>query len=206
MNEPNKTIEELVQQSNRGNETARRELFELMYERFRVLSRKMLRRFPGVKRWEQTDDLWQNAGVKLWQSIAKVTIHDARHFHSLAALHIRRELIQLTRHYYGPRGVGSNHASHDSGTDGTQDQDRSFAPLGKDDTYEPGNLAMWTEFHREIEKLPEEERETFDLIWYQGIPQAEVAKLLDVSLRTVKRRWQSARLSLSKMLNHQLPE
>jgi RNA polymerase sigma-70 factor (ECF subfamily) len=52
-----------------------------------------------------------------------------------------------------------------------------------------------------VDRLPDDERETFQLIWYQGLTQAEVAALVDVSLRTVKRRWQSARLHLSALLD-----
>jgi len=35
-----------------------------------------------------------------------------------------------------------------------------------------------------------------NLIYYEGLGQSEVAELLGVSVRTVKRRWQSARFHL----------
>lgn len=57
-----------------------------------------------------------------------------------------------------------------------------------------------------MEGLPEEEREIFDLLWYQGLTQAEAANLLNISDRTVKRRWQSARLLLHDRLGGQLPD
>ncbi len=46
----------------------------------------------------------------------------------------------------------------------------------------------------------------FDLLWYQQLSQAEAAQLLNVSERTVKRRWASARLKLHDALGGQSPE
>jgi hypothetical protein len=39
-----------------GDDSARSALIECACERLTLLTRKMLRQFPGVKRWEQTDD------------------------------------------------------------------------------------------------------------------------------------------------------
>jgi RNA polymerase sigma factor (sigma-70 family) len=71
---------------------------------------------------------------------------------------------------------------------------------------QPDRLAAWTEFHEQVERLPEEEREVFSLLWYKGLSQAEAAEVLGVSDRTIKRRWQSARLHLHEALGGQLPE
>ncbi len=71
--------------------------------------------------------------------------------------------------------------------------------------YDPGRLAEWTGFHAQVEALPEEEREVFDLLFYQGLPQAEAAAVLGVSERTIKRRWQAARLALHEALGGRLP-
>ena len=67
-------------------------------------------------------------------------------------------------------------------------------------------MAAWAEFHRQAELLPDEEREVFDLLWYQGLSQSEASELLQVSERTVKRRWQSARLYLHNALHGELPD
>jgi RNA polymerase sigma-70 factor (ECF subfamily) len=53
--------------------------------------------------------------------------------------------------------------------------------------------------------LPAQERELFDLLWYQGLNQTEAADLLGVCVRTVKRRWQSARLLLGRALGEDVP-
>ena len=52
---------------------------------------------------------------------------------------------------------------------------------------------------------PEEEQAVFDLIWYQGFSQEEVALSLGVDVRTVRRRWRAARLALSDALDGEPP-
>ena len=67
-------------------------------------------------------------------------------------------------------------------------------------TYEPSRMAEWQDFHARVGKLPDEEREVFDLLWYHELSQEEAGAMLDVSVRTVRRRWRSARLLLHDVL------
>ncbi len=186
-----------------GDEAARKELINCACERLTRLTRKMLRNYPRVRRWELTDDVLQNAAMRLYRSLADVRPASVADFFRLAALNIRRELCDLARHYYGPQGGGAKHATPartrnvDSG---------SRDPLEQSDpSGDPNRLAAWSEFHQQIEALPEDEREMFDLLWYQGLSQAEAAELLHTSVRTIKRRWQSARLKLHEALKGELP-
>jgi RNA polymerase sigma factor (sigma-70 family) len=57
-----------------------------------------------------------------------------------------------------------------------------------------------------VEALPDKEREIFDLLWYQGLSQSEAADALEVDLRTIKRRWRSARIMIYEALDGQSPE
>ena len=74
--------------------------------------------------------------------------------------------------------------------------DRAPAEPATEGWREPQHLAVWEEFHERAAALPDEEGAVFDLIWYNGLSQAEAAEVLNVSLSTVKRRWQAARLRL----------
>src|SRR5690349_10324078 len=94
-----------------GDPAARSALLEHACERLQRLARKMLKGFAGVQRWEQTDDVLQNALVRLWTSLQHVRPRSVREFYGLATLQIRRELLDLARHYYGPEGLGAQHAS-----------------------------------------------------------------------------------------------
>ncbi len=164
----------------------------------------MLRSYPRIHRWEETSDVMQNASLRLYRSLAEVRPDGVVEFLRLAALNIRRELLDLAKHYYGPQGQGAHHATQEHHPDSSGGNWIDRNPGDADD--DPGRLAAWTEFHRQAETLPEEEREIFDLLWYQGLSQAEAAALLNVSDRTVKRRWQSARLLLHDRLGGQLPD
>ena len=188
-----------------GDESARQDLLQCVCGRLERLTRKMLGSWPRVHRWEETGDVMQNSLVRLSRSLVEAKPARAVDFFRLAALHIRRELCDLAKHYYGPRGIGASHATvawkppcDSQSTDST-----AWEPLGAEE--DPANLAAWAEFHDQVERLPEEDREVFDLLWYQELSQAVAAELLGVSERTVKRRWAAARLRLHKVLGEILP-
>jgi RNA polymerase sigma-70 factor (ECF subfamily) len=197
-------IQGLLDRLRAGDESARKELLNSACERLTRLTRKMLRSYPRLKRWEQTDDVAQNAVLRLYRALGDVRPASAADFFRLAALNIRRELFDLAKHYYGPRGPGTKHAS--VGERQTAEGDAPTAHEPADGGGGPDRLAAWTEFHRQVEQLPDEDREIFDLLWYQGLSQAEAASLLNVSERTVKRRWQSARLKIYEALQGELPD
>ena len=174
----------------KGNAEARNEVIDHACERLRRLTRKMLRGYPRVRRWSETDDVLQNAMLRLHRSLAEIQPESAAQFYGLAAAQIRRELIDLARHYYGAQGQGARHH-----TDGG-----SLAEAKPDVNVAPETLATWTGFHEEVEGLPAEQRDVVSLLWYEGLTQPEAAELLNISLATLKRRWQAARLTLSKKL------
>jgi RNA polymerase sigma factor (sigma-70 family) len=187
-----------------GDEAARDELLSRSCDRLRRLTRKMLRGFPGVRRWEQTDDVLQNASLRLCSALREVRPPTAADFFRLAAAAIRRELLDLARRHAGAHGLGANHNSLAAAPGGAADasaNDLRFA----DTTNDPDQLDAWSEFHRAADALPAEAREIFDLLYYQGVSQLEAAAILGVSERTVKRRWQSARLQLHGALEGRMP-
>lgn len=171
-----------------GDPTALDGLLRHAADRLERLARHMLRSHPAVQRWAQTDDVLQGALVRLTRALQALRPASSRQFFALAAQQLRRELIDLARHYYGAEGVGANHAS------GSHVVDPS------DQTHDPDHLADWSAIHEHIEQLPEEERAVVDLLFYQGLPQAEAAAILNVTVRTVQRRWQSALLRLHRVL------
>ena len=137
-------------------------------------------------------------------ALGEVPLLTVADFFRLAAAQIRRELIDLARRLFRPlkawmptMPVSPARARLAPGSP------KRLNPA--DTTHDPGRLAGWTDFHREIEALPAIEREAFDLLFYQGLSQLEAAALLDVSERTIKRRWQAARLRLVQALGGKMP-
>lgn len=150
----------------------------------------MMRTNQRVGRWAETDDVLQNSLMRLHRSLAEVRPESARQFYGLATTHIRRELIDLARKHFGAGGIGANHH-----TDG------GIATENKSDDAEPESVEAWAKFHEQVEALPEPEREVVNLLWYEEMTQPEAAEVLDISLATLKRRWQSARIRLSETLD-----
>jgi RNA polymerase sigma factor (sigma-70 family) len=181
----------LVQRLPIDGPTGRAALIARTCERLRRHAHRMLKIFPVVARWEQTDDVLQNALVRLCRALEAVTPENARHFYSLAERQIHWELLDLAARHKGPQGFAANHHTDSTGGAVARQPDPSD---------EPQTVAEWTKFHSQIEQLPEEEREVFGLLWYHGLSQEQAAEVLGVSVRTVKRRWQNARLALARSL------
>jgi RNA polymerase sigma-70 factor (ECF subfamily) len=186
-----------------GDASAREELLNVACERLSQLTRTMLRDYRRLKRWEETDDVLQNALVRLYRALQGVTPGSLRDFYGLAALQIRRELIDLARHYYGPEGAAGKHQSIEAEATAQGSQPPAYEQAGL--TQNPDRLAAWGEFHAQVNALPGEEREVFDLLWYQGLTHADAAELLGVATKTVQRRWHSACRKLHAALGGELP-
>jgi RNA polymerase sigma-70 factor (ECF subfamily) len=186
-------VQKLLDQLKSGNQDASRQLLDVTMERLRNLSRKILADHPSVQRWEEIDDLVQNSSLRLWMALEKHHPPTPLDYFRLAAAVIRRELIDLTRRYFGPMGLGANQAKS-----WNQDGSHGAAPvdLMPDSTYDPVKLGNWSEFHAYIENLPEEEQTLFDLLWYQGLTLDDAAEAIGSSERTVRRRWRAARVAL----------
>jgi len=168
-----------------GDESARNELISHSCERLKSLARKMMKPFSRLYRWEETDDVFQDAMLRLHRSLEDVKPESVAQFFALAATQIRRTLLDMARHYYGPEGPGTYDHVNIAGSD------------------EPANPKEWVGFYEVLDTLPEEERLTVDLLWFEGLTQAEAALALGVSERTIRRRWFSARYLLHKVLRHE---
>lgn len=200
-----------------GDLSARDELIAHSCNRFLALTRKMLNRYPRLRNWEESGDVAQNALLRLRRALEQVQPASCREFFGLATVQISRELLDLTRHYYGrKKSDGLGGAPNDAagrvaaaiaqgmqGDGGTGDFQGNPVDDNADD---PFKLAAWNEFHEAVQKLPVNEREVFELLWYQGLSQEEAAELLCCDRSTVKRRWRGARTSLHGALRGWLPD
>jgi RNA polymerase sigma factor (sigma-70 family) len=180
-----------------GDLAAREEMLRAVRARLERLARKMLRRFPDVGRWEETGDLLHNSLLRLLRALQKVEPNSVRDFFGLAAEQMRRELLDLARHYRGRHAFGASAAKRP----GNDSKSRVLDP--PDSTDDPDELEQWCAFHEAVATLPVEQREVVGLIYYHGWTQAEVAEQLGVSKRTVQRHWNAAILRLHDWLKDQ---
>jgi RNA polymerase sigma factor (sigma-70 family) len=183
-------LEACVDRLEAGDAAARDDLITFACNRMEQIARRMLKRFPNVRRWDETGDVVQNAAIRLYRSLAKVTPRDAKGFLGLAAVQIRRELIDLARKYAGPESHAANCETNFHRLDGEY---RAKVDDAADLAETKEQLARWSALHEAAEKLPPEEKELFDLVWYMGLDQQEAANMLGCSVRTIKRRWDSVK-------------
>lgn len=158
----------------------------------RDLAHRMLRGFPSVRRWEETDDIVQAALIRFHTSMRSITVESPLHMQRLAALQIRRELLNLAERY---RRDSSHAANHES----CQGELPAVASGS-----ETPSLEEWAQFHRSVEGLPDSVMETFDLIWYAGLSQQQAADHLKISLRQCQRRWTTAKLMIAQQVSPDL--
>lgn len=175
-------------------------LIDHSFEILRKMVRRMLKSFPNVHRWEDTDDVLQISALRFHKAISKNSPDSPKHFFRLAGVLIRQTLIDLSRKHSRSNGYGANHDTN------VGIELRAVATPRSGQREEPYGLMDWADFHRQIEQLPEKEREVFDLLWYGGLSQSEAAMILGLEIRTIQRRWRQARILLHQRRSGVCPD
>jgi RNA polymerase sigma-70 factor (ECF subfamily) len=186
-----------------GDLTARDRIIELCGNRLRILAHRMLSAFPNVRRWDDTDDVFQNAVMRLHRTLGQVPISSPRQITALAATELHRELLDLARKHAGRMSFAANHATNLPGSDGRAGDVRP--PVIGDMAVPQESLDRWTQFHNAILNLPSDLREVFHLVWYLDADQRTIAHLTACSERTVRTRWLEARKAIRTALDGQRP-
>lgn len=190
-------IEDCLRRLSAGDQAARAELMSFVGERMRLLAHRMLASYPVVRRFDDTDDVVQNALLRLHRALETVAPESPERLLGLAALQVRRELIDLARTYAGPE----SHASHhDSDSLRIDDRVASRVASAASPAEPLQHLDRWTQLHEAVAGLPPEERQLFELAWYLGLQRMEAARILGCSLRTINRRWTRVKEALRKAL------
>jgi RNA polymerase sigma-70 factor (ECF subfamily) len=153
----------------------------------------LYRRYPRLTRPPLNlvaDELLSAVVERLLKALRHARPPTTRQFFALACQHIRWELNEMARRL---------------------DQQPPVAELRDD--LAPASAAtsasgLSTDARRilaAIEDLPEDEREAFDLVRIQGLPQAEAAEVLGTSTSTINRRLQRALRRLATALADMCP-
>lgn len=166
-----------------GRPNAAEPTFKKIVAKVELFARAMLKKFPRVGRFVDLDDVVQSTLVRLLAALRGVRPNSRQHFYALANELIRRELLDLVKHYYGPRGHGTHVGRVVIGAGAGE-----HAPAAPGD----GELDRIAAFHEAVAGLPTEEREAVGLTYYHDWKQAAIADLFGVSVRTVQRWLDSA--------------
>jgi RNA polymerase sigma-70 factor (ECF subfamily) len=198
------SLQDCIERLQAGDRSARDELIRRSCARLRKLVAKMMQKYGRLRRWEETDDVLQSALCRLLRALESVPIDSADQFFSLAAVQIRRELIDLCRHHFGPEGSAANRETGKIVGSPAKSSLPACEPEAADDDQQ--NLSLWTDFHYLMESLPAGQRSVFDLVWYHGMTQAQAAEILRMSEAKVKRLWVAARMRLFEGLGGRMPK
>jgi RNA polymerase sigma factor (sigma-70 family) len=166
------------------------ELLERAYGRLRGLAAGILGDFPRVR----ADGVWQTTDVaaevraRLAQALRTVDLTDTTHFFRLAALQIRRLLLDLVKRL--PRG---GRAGHDERPPGP--------PARPAHDYQE----VLCRLLERLQGLPEEQYGILDLEFAFGFNDREIAAALGVDESTVRRRRRRAYEAIAKDLRTAFP-
>ena len=138
----------------------------------------MLKSFPAVGRWEQTDDVFLLAAMRLRNALKDVTPRSTREFFGLAALQIRRELLNMTktyRHRLTPSQAWGGRPRGRVIERGRARRMRSRTTKGLVNSKRGPTSTM------PRRPFPMRFAKCFSLIWYHGLSQVQAAVVFGVS-------------------------
>lgn len=191
-------VAQLIDSLKAGNLAARESLINLTLDRLRFLTRKIFHaNFDRIRRWEETDDVFNTVILKLNKSLETNPPENSQHFYSTASTIIRNTLTDLSRRYYGPQGRASLHSTK---VGVANDPDSSLEVEQLDVTHEAVSILDWGDFHEQVGKLPAELQETFELVFYHGFSIDDVARHMNKSPRQIRRYWLNARTELYRVM------
>ena len=137
----------------------------------------------------QPDELLGAVTERLLKAMRSIHPETVRQFFALVNQHIRWELNDLARRLdKQPKAL-------------ELDEGQVKAPSSSASFLTPAGRRML----EAIDKLPEEEREVFDLLRIQGLTQVEVADVVGVSAKTVQRRLNRSLVLLAQQLEDLRP-
>jgi len=174
------TLRDLIARFQAGDNSALDSLIRRTEERLAQFARRMLGGFPGVQAREEMEDVLQSSLIRLTRALRHEKPNSVPEFFGLAALHIRRELLDLARRYARRPSVNLTGEPTDQEVDN------------------PAELDRWTALHEAAGRLPPELHEVFSATFYHGWTQGQIGELLGISDRQVRRRWIEACLRLKE--------
>ncbi|MDH4037795.1 MAG: ECF-type sigma factor [Candidatus Krumholzibacteria bacterium] len=176
--------ERILRETSAGGSGSVEEAVAMVYDQLRAVAAGYLRRERAGHSLQPTE-LVHEAFVRLAQQ-SGLNWENRIHFIHIAAAQIRRVLVDhARRRNRNKRGGDLVRVTLSDVTDGTQP---SFDLMALNDALE------------RLDAQSTEDRQIVELKYFGGLTEAEIASLLGISERTVRRRWSFARTWLFKEL------
>jgi RNA polymerase sigma factor (sigma-70 family) len=188
-------VRDLIDRLRAGDDSAREALLDRIHHRLRQIAAVVFRKAsPRLRGQHDVESVVDEAWVQLMTALRNTQPETPEGFYNLVFTKVRQALVDMARR----QGRNDRHRQQvPLGPGGSEDAAVFDIP---DTTNEPSRLAVWTELHREVEKLPDAERRVFDCHYLAGFSQAETARLLDLHPKQVSRLWLAAAERLAEWL------
>lgn len=185
------TYQELLDQLKDGGDRAAavRALTARAHDRLRRLVAKIMNEsFPAVARGHEVDSVVSETYIRLAKALESVSPATPADFFRFAAHKVRQTLLNIVgKDQRVEEPVGTGHGSGD---------DSSGPPEPGSTTWSPDKLGEFTDFMNKIAALPEEVKDVFDLAYFLGLSQAEIADATGTHPRQVSRLMAKAAIAL----------
>jgi RNA polymerase sigma-70 factor, ECF subfamily len=179
-------ITELLGRLREGGPEVANELFVHIYPELRRLAGGKMRFEREGHSWEATD-LVHEAYLRLVGQ-ATVDWRDRVHFFAIASRFMRRMLVDRAR-----RRV-MRHRAGEAPFPATPTEEPGFVPG------DPARLLSLDEAMQRLAALDTRQAQIVEMRFFGGMREEEIAEVLDLSARTVKRDWKMARAWLATEL------
>ena len=182
-----------------GDRAAAEELIHRAGDRLQRLAHRMYRGFPNVRSLAEPVDVIQDSWLRLLRTLRSLRPENTRDVFTLAAVHVRRELLDLARRATSKRlQLLSLPAGGDGGSS-------SGYPVPEPEHRAPDDFDLWVRFHEAVEELDPVKRELVSLIFYHGWTKVQVADWFGKDVRTISRWWIDACIELRAKIGEDLP-
>lgn len=179
-------ITELLDRANAGDEQALNAVFEALYGDLHDLARSRLRRHEREGSLDTTA-LVHESYLRLLQA-GRLGVQNRAHFFAYAARTMRSVIVDFARRRQAERrGGGMALLTLDTGVAASGEADEEQV----------------LQVHDALTRLSRVEPESVELVemrYFGGYTDAEIAEVLGINERTVRRRWEKARLLLAVAL------
>lgn len=188
MQESKTDLAGLINKMKAGDDAARQELFAKAFSQLERMARKRLDqqfgrlRFRGIETGDVLNDAMVQMVKRLEQGSDLDRLSSERDFFVMVAQYIRWALLNTAKRFA------------QQGSELPQDD------FLAGETVHPFSLEQMSAFHAQVERLPSEQREVFELLYFCERSYEEVAELLGVHRDTVKRRYRDAKDALKSVL------
>lgn len=180
-------LQDLIERLRSGDDTAHRELLERAHNRLlRIAATIFKEDFPGLRGRHDLESVVSEVWIRLAGALETVHPETVDGFFGLVFQKVRHVLLDMAKRQRRDDARGQVGLIEGSDPEVHRDVDPA------DTTHEPTRLAALTEFHRQVEKLPDAERSIFELHYYGDFSQAEIAQIQGLQPKQVSRLWLAA--------------